>query len=302
MTSALAFHRRAKAQRGFSLIEIAIVLTVLGIVLGMGLQAATRFARTGAIETTEERLAELEEALILYVARNARLPCPSDASDAPDDAGWGASVPRDPAQGDRVCSGDSTIVRGVPWRELGLPGNVALDGWKRRISYFVFQDVGNAGTISLVKDNALNARACVYQPPGGLAPAADCNTPSPNVPIADFLTGRGFTVEDENGAPILFPATHGGAPSDGWERGGGAAFVLVSHGADGCGGFDQEGIAMPACSAGSDQADNAAPGGRFVDGPTDERVGAGGYFDDHIRYISLHELIDHAQLTPDPAS
>lgn len=302
MSKPSARHRLARARLGFSLIEIAIVLTVLGIVLGMGLQAATRFARTNAIEATKERLAELEDALILYAARNARLPCPTDGAAAPGAAAWGASVGRDVEQGERVCAGDSGVVRGVPWRDLGLPGNLALDGWKRRISYFVFQDPGNVGTISLVKDNALNTRDCVYAQPAGLAPVADCNTPSPNVSMADFLRGRGFTVEDDDGAPILFPETHGGAAGDGWERGGGAAFVLVSHGEDGCGGFDQEGIAMPACAGGSDQADNATAGGRYVDGPTDERTGAGGYFDDHIRYMSVHELIDEAQLAPDAGS
>ncbi len=277
-----------RRQSGFSLLEIAIVLTVIGIVLGMGLQAATRFAESESIDLTEARLDAIEAALVLYVSRNGRLPCPSAADAAADSAAWGDEIAR---SGD-VCTGTTgDAVRGVPWRELGLTADYALDGWRRRISYFVFQDAPT-GAISLVKDGALDATDCVFDAVGMAgATVPDCTG---NPAFQDFLIDRGFRVQDENGVDILFP--------DGWERGGGAAFVLVSHGADGCGAYDQSGDPLTACNIASAQADNSDYDTRFVEGPINQSTDPEDYFDDHIRFLSVHALVDKAKHAPSPPS
>lgn len=134
-------------QRGFSLIELAMVLFILALILG-GLMSplSTRLEQADR-EETRELLNQIKESLIGYALVNGHLPCP----DCPDGSvgNCGAINTNDPADIDdgledgvdggvyatrpsfAACAVD---VGYIPSATLGIPG---IDAWDRRFIYSV---------------------------------------------------------------------------------------------------------------------------------------------------------------------
>lgn len=320
--------RRRKASAGVTLIEMGVVLAIITIIIGYGLSIITAAAEREAIETTRERLMAIEEALILYAARNKRLPCPADNSLGREDANAGlgqdGSPDGDPA-GDLTRNCATGIVNsGVPWRELGIGQGVSEDGWRRRISYFVFD--GNTG---LTRTDGLDMSLCksaAYITVANAAadctewddvadgdpcvPAANCNiNPNPDAPACPFgecarhpeafLAGKGLTLWPDNAddAPADSELM---APAD-WQRGGGAAFVLVSHGIDGAGAYLRSGTRQAVPTAERRQVENTDADGDYTDAPiaAGDTVNADRFFDDLVRAMTIHELAERANLGPE---
>ena len=74
MTLVSGPHRR-RAQ-GFTLIEIAVVVALIGIMLTAGLKLAGALLENAAYSATQKKQAAIKDALIAYVAAYKRLPCP----------------------------------------------------------------------------------------------------------------------------------------------------------------------------------------------------------------------------------
>lgn len=141
--------------RGFSLLEMSVVVVIAGLLLGglltsvAGLQARQREAGT------EQQLEEIREALGTFAALNRRLPCPANPATAATATGAGTErVPN--ATG---CTGGNHGV--LPWATLGLAQG---DGWGRRFTYRVsatFARSGVAITLASTGDNIVRNLAGV---------------------------------------------------------------------------------------------------------------------------------------------
>jgi prepilin-type N-terminal cleavage/methylation domain-containing protein len=126
---------RRVAEAGFSLVELAIAVVIIGIMMTMGL-AAMNAARTNqAFSTTIQKEATIKQALINYLRSNSRLPCPDTDFTAPD------GIENRATAGDTTtaCSAQFGI---VPYVTLGLPRDAAQDGWSNFFSY----EVSDTGT------------------------------------------------------------------------------------------------------------------------------------------------------------
>lgn len=112
-------------QRGFTLIEMAIVLVIITILIG-GL-AAPLSAQIQARRIAETRadMRAIQDALLGFAMRqpDVHLPCPDD--------GNGNEGARD---GGGKCQ---RIRGGLPWRALGVEG---ADAWGNRYTYAVTKD------------------------------------------------------------------------------------------------------------------------------------------------------------------
>lgn len=139
---AVAAHRRLPGLNGgFSLIELAIALGIIGLLIGslivpMMTQVAQRKTRE-----TEKALEEVKEALIGYAVRYGRLPCPAtNASNGAESfvGAVGASACATPYSGF------------VPGVTLGLSvtdgRGYAIDGWGNPLRYAVTTANANAFT------------------------------------------------------------------------------------------------------------------------------------------------------------
>jgi prepilin-type N-terminal cleavage/methylation domain-containing protein len=116
-------------KKGFTLIEMAIVLVIVGLLLaGLFTSIRTQFELRRA-EETRIVLEEAKEALMGYALANKFLPCP-DTNAVPN----GTESPRG-------VSNECTTLEGVlPWQILGVRG---LDSWDRYIRYRVSTNFSN---------------------------------------------------------------------------------------------------------------------------------------------------------------
>ena len=110
-----------KPQRGFSLIELAIVMIVFGLLAGGMLGNVSGQRRHGEEQRAQRQLELSLETLYGFAINQGRLPCP-----APPALDSGSST-----AGHEDCS----LAHGVlPWRTLGLR---ETDPWGQRLSYYV---------------------------------------------------------------------------------------------------------------------------------------------------------------------
>jgi len=297
--------------RGFTLIEIAVVIVVLSLLLAMIAGIATAMLGQQRREATRQRLAGVETALALFASQHQRLPCPANGALASNHVDAGKENP-DPPMGTCASNQDNGV---LPWRALGLAEQDITDGWGNRLTYRVAPD--------LVVTPSMNFTQC---DPGGTNAAtgtlidttsgycldgctqasfssstANCRKPSAAV------YGRGLKVQNLAGTPIMNPAADAANLIST-----GAAYVVISHGENREGAFNADGIAQAASGpdSGTEEQKNFAsltytptcPGGvgstcYFVDDFPSYPTGAG-HFDDFVLRPSILTVATKAQLGP----
>ena len=127
---------RRRRQDGFTLVELAIVIAIVGFLLGAFLAPLRTQIDAARIRETERALGEIREALIGHAVVHGSLPCPDVAADGVDGAAPAA------------CSG-SALDGILPFQALGTP---RADAWGRLFRYRVSGEFSH--------------RALTGQPPG----------------------------------------------------------------------------------------------------------------------------------------
>lgn len=113
---------------GFTLVELAVVLFLVGLMATLGLTALNAQMTMTSYSSTKKKQELIKDALIAYLGKNKRLPCPATTNDGLE------------KRDNTVTAGNlnCTAVYGVlPYATLDLPKNVALDGWESFFSYAV---------------------------------------------------------------------------------------------------------------------------------------------------------------------
>lgn len=267
-------------QSGFSLIELAIVMIVVGTVAAMGFEFADGYLDEQRRSSTHVKLDTIEQALVLYVAQNRRLPCPADGADGT--RGSDAGVEQRAASGACETHDADPQDRGVvPWKTLGLSADTVLDGWDN----FIFYRVGDqdAGT------------DC----PGTTAPSP---TTAPTGDGGMDLTGCDPRQKDEVpdrlagvGLPVATDPTP--TSSDQWlanpTESNGAAYVLISHGPNGYGAMTTGGHMRSTSDASEKEKANAQQ--EDIPSGSDAYVDA---LDDILRFATVAQVAIQAKLGP----
>ena len=125
---------------GFSLVEIAIVLVVIGLIVSGGLLGLSPVLQANKVTQTNTQMDKIEQSLVLYVIQNGCLPCPADprnVADATANAGraldtTGAYTTGCSAAIATACTNTQGL---VPWVNLGLAKADVLDGYGQLIDY-----------------------------------------------------------------------------------------------------------------------------------------------------------------------
>ncbi len=115
--------------RGFTLIEISIVVAIVLTLLTLGLSFVTAQLSSAAYSITKQRQAAIKDALIAYLGARKRLPCPIDPK---TESITGKASP--PALSGPACPQLGV----VPYIDLGLSREIAQDGWGNLFSYRIY--------------------------------------------------------------------------------------------------------------------------------------------------------------------
>jgi prepilin-type N-terminal cleavage/methylation domain-containing protein len=147
--------RPPRRARGFSLVEMAVALLIVGLLLGGLLGSVGALEKRQRSTGTEAQLEEARDALVAFAVANRRLPCPADPG-TPDTVA-GAGLENAP-----TAAGCTDGASGVlPWATLGLP---AGDAWGRRFTYRVsaaFARTAPAFDLASLGDNVVRNAAGV---------------------------------------------------------------------------------------------------------------------------------------------
>ena len=211
-------------ERGFTLVEIAIVLLVSSFIFLMVMKAYWLYAQNRAQDRTEISMDRIEAGLMNFYRIHSRYPCPARLDLPATDPQYGLEPANctdptfdpaaslglsNPVTGARDTDGDAIneniLIGAVPFRtiepcidnpagpacyKLPLEEAYTYDGWNHKVVYVVSQTLTNAGT---------------------------------------FDANRGvISVEDEHRQSVVLPP-------------GSALYALISHGPNGRGAFSENG-------------------------------------------------------------
>ena len=136
--------RARKHLQGFTLIEMAMVLVIIGLVMGSVLGALGSQLEQKKVRDTQERIKEASEAIMAFTISHGRLPCPASLDSKGDEQ------PVTSITSGRCDAFKDAHAHGyVPARTLGLGerglNGVMQDGWGFGIRYAVTQVTGVEG-------------------------------------------------------------------------------------------------------------------------------------------------------------
>jgi prepilin-type N-terminal cleavage/methylation domain-containing protein len=163
-----------KNASGFTLAEMAIVLVIVGLLIGGLLVPLTTQIEQRRVGETQKALDEIKEALIGFAVANGRLPRPATAFNN------GAENPA-------ACATEAACTGFIPWSTLGI---TKLDAWNKIIRYSVTPAFANAAfTLTTVATKTVQTRdnggALVY-----LAGQAACAVATQCMPAVIFSSGK----------------------------------------------------------------------------------------------------------------
>jgi prepilin-type N-terminal cleavage/methylation domain-containing protein len=269
-------HPSARGNAGFTLTELAVVLTIVALLLGSLMYTLSAQVEQRSFDETERRLEAAREALLGFALVNGRLPCPARyASDASHSGGLESFCPN--ASG--ACPGTETAAvqsHGncsnfydgfVPAKALGLQSTdslgFAVDAWGFRMRYAVAEKV---------------------QDPGASCPATGATKQEPGFTSAANMKANGIGCLPDR--MMVCTTADGATPTD---CGSAAARVtgvnvvvaiLVSPGKN----------TATTGGTGTDEVANANGDGVFVAHPRAPAGATGGEFDDMLMWIPVGVL------------
>ena len=165
-------NNRLKNQKGFSLIEVAILLMVIGIVVTPMVAMYNVEIAKNRVNETRASFADVKSAVNLYIAAHGRYPRPASLSAVEGDADYGEEVPLAGPHpncnaamaawfaSDGYCKAAGILIGAVPFDALGLDPEAGTDYWDNKIIYAVTTSQTDSGSFTQnPADGAITVRS-----------------------------------------------------------------------------------------------------------------------------------------------
>lgn len=132
--------------KGFSLLELSIVLVVLGFITTASLTIARGMLIQGQHKITKERIYRIESAINSFLVKNGRLPCPAGIKKVyTTSAEIKESISVDETECivsdvDGIKLSDNVYIGTIPVDDLEMQRIENSDGWTNKFTYVVVKD------------------------------------------------------------------------------------------------------------------------------------------------------------------
>jgi len=259
--------------RGFTLTELAVVLAIVGLLLGaMMITFSAQVDRRNHADT-QRRLDEAKELLIAFAIVNGRLPCPATCTNPPVCTA-GSAGDENPAGGG-PCS---TFTQGfLPARAIGFQPTsttgFAIDAWGNPIRYAVASTVQTGSGCPAVAAVPPSSSASYWSPPFTTAtPTGVTNAPT-------FIRANGIACAPGNTDLVVCSAAPGGtscAAGQSVTNQNTVVALVLSVGKNGAQG-----------TGGTNEAENQDGDNVFVYRTPDPSSAPGGEYDDLTAWIPI---------------
>ncbi|MDP3742892.1 MAG: type II secretion system protein [Methylotenera sp.] len=194
-------------QKAFTLVEMAIVLVIVGLVIGGLLSSLTAQVEQQKLNETRVTINNIKESLLGYAMANGRFPCPATAPNPPINNVTAVEV-------GNSATGVCTIYDGwVPSVTLGLSPTdtegYVLDGWNNPIRYAIanLSDDADATHIFTKSSGMKTANSTTCSPNCGMAWIATqtllsvCST---GTGIVGSLCSSAITTLNQNSVIVVY--------------------------------------------------------------------------------------------------
>ena len=139
MTGSSVLARR-RPQRGFTLVELAVVFTIVALLLATAMYTLSAQTENRNIAETQRRLEDAKELVLAFAIVNGRLPCPASTTSNGDESPSGGGACSDAYAGYLPAK----AIGFTPVDSLGY----GLDVWGNRIRYAVSVNSNAAGALN----------------------------------------------------------------------------------------------------------------------------------------------------------
>ena len=128
-----------KNNKGFTLIEISVVLLVIALITSMAVKSGIAVVDTAKQNATIKKMAAIDKALLAFRTKNDRLPSPAGLNFVLGNTYYGAECSSAACiAATPTINITSSIAEGaLPTVTLGLPNDFMYDAWGNRIRYVV---------------------------------------------------------------------------------------------------------------------------------------------------------------------
>jgi type II secretory pathway pseudopilin PulG len=232
-----------RSPKGYSLIELAVVMCALALVAGTMLSVATMKIESRQAVSMAEKLDVLEDAIVNYYQQYGHLPCPASKTEPENTAAFGRvtdCTAAAPAGTTDSGAGTDAVRTGiVPTRTLAIADSAMFDPWGNRIDYTVIKDLAKDSTSFKNYATALTT---------GVIQIIDLN---------------GNQVTNDDGDTII-------------------AYALISHGKNGAGAANRLGTVVTACNNATRDGENCNNDAVIRDTDIQDSVVTANYYDEAL--------------------
>lgn len=229
---------KLSCQKGMTLIDVSIAMVVIALIAYPLLKQYDLYVSQQKVVNVGANFSDINSAIEIFYNNERRYPCPANITLARTNANYGLEM-FDTATGTCLTSagasagtGHTTPVSGMaPFKTLGLTEKSAYDSWGNRLLYVVSANTASTALVPVSYDYVASPPAAATLPPTTLIMYGLRAPPS--------------------GAVCTWPIVTASNPAASTRCNGWGHYVIVSHGPNGEGAYNQDGVLVAACPASS---------------------------------------------------